>query len=73
LGDAGTARDFQATAQGLDSLVRAYVNLFKLEPDDGGLGEVQGMVGGILAAIFASVDGVPRMNLSEQAVVAPAK
>jgi hypothetical protein len=59
-----TARDFQATAQGMDALTRAYTALVKLEPDDGGLGEARGMVGSILGAIRDSVHGVPRMNES---------
>jgi hypothetical protein len=56
------ARDFQLTAQGIDLLARAYVNLHKLEPDDNGLGEAKGMVASMLLAIRTSVDGIDRMN-----------
>ena len=59
---ATSGRELQAVAQGLDGLTRAYVNLAKLEPDDDGIGEAKGMVGSIMAAIVASVDGVQRMN-----------
>jgi hypothetical protein len=62
LAQSTSARDFQLTAQGLDALTRAYVNLLKLEPDDNGMEVARGMVNGILAAINASVDGVTRMN-----------
>lgn len=57
-----TARDFQATAQGLDALTRAYTNLLKLEPNDDGLSEVQGMMGVLLAAVRTSVSDVPTLN-----------
>ncbi len=62
IGESQSAREFQSAAQGMDALMRSYVNLLRTEPDDGGLGEARGMVGFILAAVKGSVDGVPRMN-----------
>ena len=64
LPQAQTARDFQLTAQAMDALTRAYVNLAKLEPDDGGMEFAKGMIGSIMGAIRSSVEGVPRMNAS---------
>lgn len=57
-----TMRDFQAFGQGLDAVVRAYVNFKRAVPDDGGLEEAQGLVGRILAAVSLSVEGLPRLN-----------
>lgn len=65
LGGAETARDFLARAQGFDAITRAYVNLQRLEPDDGGLNQARGMVGMLLGAIASSVDGVARLNSTE--------
>ncbi len=62
LGKAESAREFQNAAQGMDALMRSYVNLLRQEPDDGGMAESQGIVGAILGAIRTSVDGVERMN-----------
>jgi hypothetical protein len=62
IGESQSAREFQSAAQGMDALMRSYVNLLRTEPDDGGLGEARGMVGIILAAVQGSVDGVPRLN-----------
>lgn len=62
IGVSESAREFQATTQGIDALMRAYVNLLRQEPGDGGLGEAQGIVGVILAAVRGSVDGLPRLN-----------
>jgi transposase-like protein len=68
--EAATARDFQLTAQGLDALTRAYVNLQKLEPDDGGLGEARGLLGKFFAAVESVADlepGMPVEVADEQA------
>jgi hypothetical protein len=64
IGASESAREFQAAAQGMDALMRSYVALLRTEPDDGGFGEAQGIVGKILAAITLSVDGLPRLNPS---------
>lgn len=60
--EAANARDFQLTAQGLDALTRAYVNLQKLEPDDGGLDMARGLLGKFFAAVESVADlepGIP--------------
>jgi hypothetical protein len=59
--EAATARDFQLTAQGLDALTRAYVNLQKLEPDDGGLDLARGLLGKFFAAVESVADPEPGM------------
>lgn len=61
-GKAQTPREFQSVAQGMDALMRSYVNLLRQSPDDGGLEEAQGILGKIFAAVTVSVEGQPRMN-----------
>lgn len=68
LGVAASAREFQSAAQGLDALMRSYVNLLRQEPDDGGITEARGLVGMILGAVMSSVEGVPRLNPTTEAV-----
>ncbi|GAA3737560.1 hypothetical protein GCM10022239_11610 [Leifsonia bigeumensis] len=62
VGRAESAREFQAVAQGMDALMRSYVNLLRQATDDGGLGEARSIVGAILGAIRGSVEGEPRLN-----------
>lgn len=57
-----TARDFQLTAQAIDSLTRAYVNLVKLEPTPNGLEEARQGLGGLLTIISQTVEGTERLN-----------
>jgi hypothetical protein len=56
---AGTARDFQLTAQGIDALSRAYANLLKLDPGDGGMTEARGLMAGFFAAVGRASDPLP--------------
>jgi len=56
---AGTARDFQLTAQGIDALSRAYTNLLKLDPGDGGLSEARGLMAGFFAAVSTAAEPMP--------------
>jgi hypothetical protein len=62
IGTSESAREFQSASQGMDALMRSYVSLVRMEPDDGGLGEAQSIVGRILAAVSLSVEGLPRLN-----------
>lgn len=62
LAEATGARDFQLTAQGMDALTRAYANMVKLDPGDGGMEEARGLLGTIIGAIQATAEGLPRMN-----------
>lgn len=62
LSKADSPREFQSAAQGLDALMRSYVNLLRQEPDDGGLAETRSIVGVLIGAIRASVEGDDRMN-----------
>lgn len=62
LAEATGARDFQLTAQGMDALTRAYSNMVKLDPGDGGIEEARGLLGTIIGAIKASAEGQPLMN-----------
>ena len=62
IGKSESAREFQAAAQGMDALMRSYVHLLRMEPDDNGLTESRGLVGAIMAAIMMDTEGVERMN-----------
>lgn len=53
--------------------MRSYVNLLRTEPDDGGMGEAQGIVGLILAAVRGSVVGLPTLNPTAPRVEVGAK
>jgi hypothetical protein len=52
------ARGFQAAAQGLDALARAYGNIARIDPPDDGLVEAKGMVAGLFALIQSTDAGV---------------
>lgn len=57
-----SARESKAKAQGVDALMRSYVNLLRQSADDDALAEGRGIVGAILGAIQISVEGETRLN-----------
>lgn len=59
VGQTITAREFQQIAQGMDALMRAYVNLLKYEPDQDQMEVARGLLAGFFAAVQTTAEPMP--------------